>query len=225
MAYNTSRISDIQVQVVDFQFLALFAQIITAEMIPSVKFLVVFWALSQATGQREQSVPFHTSKDSCNVINVQCGKSQFDETSNEESQSRGPQGPPGKLGPRGPHGSGGDKGQKGEVGMKGEPAPDVRSSFITDLMFEILRVTSCRQLETEFGITQSGFYVMKSPESTQAMHMYCDFHVYEGITTCHHLRLKYKVIMSGIYKIRKNSGSNVLDLYCNLSSPRGWLKL
>nr|XP_039268366.1 uncharacterized protein LOC120343295 isoform X2 [Styela clava] len=159
-------------------------------------------------------VTLTSEKGAHTVVNFQCGVRQ--QATTESDTARQTQGRPGKKGPIGPMGQKGERGFKGEQGMKGEPGNDADLQRVRQEIGS-MAVSNCGELK-EYGITKTGYYLMRDPESLNAIYAYCDFQPKNGVSTCEQLKNKFHITESGFYTFLASNSTQTFQVYCNFSN-------
>ncbi|XP_077965822.1 contactin-associated protein-like 5 isoform X2 [Styela clava] len=128
------------------------------------------------------TVTLTSEKGAHTVVNFQCGVGQ--QAATESDAERQTQGRPGKKGPIGPMGRKGKRGFKGEQGLKGEPENDADLQRVRQEIGS-MAVSNCGELK-KYGITKTGYYLMRDPESSNALYAYCNFQPKNAVTEIWH---------------------------------------
>ncbi|XP_077975858.1 uncharacterized protein LOC120341640 [Styela clava] len=165
--------------------------------------------------QSSKSVPLPTGGESCNVINLHCGAGQSQP--NEGELERNP-GSPGKRGPTGPAGLAGSKGDQGMKGVKGETGPEVNVTKLQTKIMKMLGAKSCKELNEIHGMTEPGYYLIRSEGRNQPNYVYCDFRVYEGVTNCNGLLergVRFKSDEIANFLTRRNQAAAIEEISCS----------
>ncbi|XP_077976168.1 contactin-associated protein 1-like [Styela clava] len=110
----------------------------------------------------------------------------------------------------------------GMKGVKGETGPEVNVTKLQTKIMKMLGAKGCEELKEVHGLTEPGYYLIRSEGSNLPSYVYCDFRVYEGnvSTTCHELRQRNTTITSGFYTLISLIDLTTFKVYCDFSSGK-----
>nr|XP_039267334.1 contactin-associated protein-like 4 [Styela clava] len=173
--------------------------------------ILKFW--SGVICQSQKNIQIPSDKSSCGVVNVNCASGQGTTVDCETGTRL--YGPPGKRGPAGATGPRGPKGNTGSQGPKGKPGNSVNVEEIKNQIMKQIGAHSCEDLTENHGVTKSGFYILRSIETSQLNYIYCSFE--PGITTCNQLRNSQGVNETGLYIVRPEASLPSFKIFCKFS--------
>ncbi|XP_039259674.2 neurexin-4-like isoform X1 [Styela clava] len=162
------------------------------------------------------TVTLTSEKGAHTVVNFQCGVGQ--QAATESDAERQTQGRPGKKGPIGPMGRKGKRGFKGEQGLKGEPENDADLQRVRQEIGS-MAVSNCGELK-KYGITKTGYYLMRDPESSNALYAYCNFQPKNGVSTCEQLKNTFHITESGFYTFLATNSTQTFQVFCDFSNVK-----